>query len=106
MPTKLLTLWQRIEPSALVRACAVILICFLMGGCTDSSVRQTTTPSAPPMPRVKVLTYNTLHGLEPSGLTVKASESKEARQARLDLQFRQLSVIQPDVMLLQEVNPL
>ncbi|HEX6950508.1 MAG TPA: endonuclease/exonuclease/phosphatase family protein, partial [Nitrospira sp.] len=34
------------------------------------------------------------------------SESKEARQARLDLQFRQLSVIQPDVMLLQEVNPL
>jgi endonuclease/exonuclease/phosphatase family metal-dependent hydrolase len=58
------------------------------------------------MPGVKVLTYNTLHGLEPSGLTVKASESKEARQARLDLQFRELSVIQPDVMLLQEVNPL
>lgn len=58
------------------------------------------------MPRVTVLTYNTLHGLEPSGLTVQASESKEARQARLDLQFRELSVIQPDVMLLQEVNPL
>ncbi|HJT19850.1 MAG TPA: endonuclease/exonuclease/phosphatase family protein [Nitrospira sp.] len=58
------------------------------------------------MSQVKVLTYNTLHGLEPSGLTVKASESKDARQARLDLQFEQLSVIQPDVMLLQEVNPL
>ena len=58
------------------------------------------------MSRFRVLTYNTLHGLEPSGLTVKASESKEARQARLDLQFRQLSVIQPDVMFLQEVNPL
>jgi endonuclease/exonuclease/phosphatase family metal-dependent hydrolase len=58
------------------------------------------------MPRVTVLTYNTLHGLEPSGLTVQASESKEARQARLALQFRELSVIQPDVMLLQEVNPL
>ena len=59
-----------------------------------------------PLAQIKLLTYNTLHGLEPSGLTVKANESQEARQARLDLQFRQLSIIQPDVMLLQEVNPL
>ncbi|HKT33491.1 MAG TPA: endonuclease/exonuclease/phosphatase family protein [Nitrospira sp.] len=59
-----------------------------------------------PMPRIKLLTYNTLHGLEPSGLTVKSGESQETRQGRLDLQFRQLSLIQPDVMLLQEVNPL
>jgi endonuclease/exonuclease/phosphatase family metal-dependent hydrolase len=58
------------------------------------------------MSRFRVLTYNTLHGLEPSGLTVKASESKEARQARLDLQFKQLSVVQPELILLQEVNPL
>ena len=59
-----------------------------------------------PLAQITLLTYNTLHGLEPSGLTVKANESQEARQARLDLQFRQLSIIQPDVMLLQEVNPL
>jgi endonuclease/exonuclease/phosphatase family metal-dependent hydrolase len=59
-----------------------------------------------PLAQIKLLTYNTLHGLEPSGLMVKANESQEARQARLDLQFRQLSMIQPDVMLLQEVNPL
>jgi endonuclease/exonuclease/phosphatase family metal-dependent hydrolase len=58
------------------------------------------------MRRVTVLTYNTLHGLEPNGLTVRSSESKEERQARLDLQFQQLSLVQPDVMLLQEVNPL
>jgi endonuclease/exonuclease/phosphatase family metal-dependent hydrolase len=58
------------------------------------------------MSRFQVLTYNTLHGLESSGLTVKASESKDARQARLNLQFQQLSVVQPDLMLLQEVNPL
>jgi endonuclease/exonuclease/phosphatase family metal-dependent hydrolase len=58
------------------------------------------------MQRFTVLTYNTLHGLEPSGLTVKTGESKEAREARLDLQFHQLSRVQPDVMLLQEVNPL
>jgi endonuclease/exonuclease/phosphatase family metal-dependent hydrolase len=53
-----------------------------------------------------VLTYNTLHGFKPSGLTVKASESTFVRQARLDLQFGQLSVVQPEVLLLQEVNPL
>jgi endonuclease/exonuclease/phosphatase family metal-dependent hydrolase len=58
------------------------------------------------MQRVTVLSYNTLHGLEPSGLTVKASEPKEARQARLNLQFEQLAVARPEVILLQEVNPL
>ena len=58
------------------------------------------------MQRVRVLTYNTLHGLEPSGMSVRAGESRDARQARLDLQFRQLSSVQPDVILLQEVNPL
>ena len=58
------------------------------------------------MQRVRVLTYNTLHGLEPSGVTVRAGESRDARQARLDFQFRQLSIVQPDVILLQEVNPL
>lgn len=72
-------------------------------GCMQTVVQE---PTGKPMPQVKVLTYNTLHGLEPTGLTVKASESKDVRQARFDLQFRQLSVIQPDVMLFQEVNPL
>jgi endonuclease/exonuclease/phosphatase family metal-dependent hydrolase len=58
------------------------------------------------MQRIRVLTYNTLHGLETSGITVKPSESREARQARLDRQFRQLAAVEPDVILLQEVNPL
>jgi endonuclease/exonuclease/phosphatase family metal-dependent hydrolase len=70
---------------------------------THETVREST---GTPLARIKLLTYNTLHGLKPSGLTVKASESPEVRQARLDLQFRQLSLIQPDVVLLQEVNPL
>jgi endonuclease/exonuclease/phosphatase family metal-dependent hydrolase len=58
------------------------------------------------MQRIRVLTYNTLHGLETSGITVKPGESREARQARLDRQFRQLAAMEPDVILLQEVNPL
>ena len=105
MPTTRLTTLQRGETRIWLRACAIMLMCFFMGGCTDT-VRPIITPSGMPMSRTKVLTYNTLHGLKPRGLTVKTSETKEARQARLDLQFRQLSVIQPDVMLLQEVNPL
>ena len=77
---------------------------WVSAACTESiPVRE---PTGIPLAQAKLLTYNTLHGLEPSGLTVKASESKEERQARLDLQFRELSVIQPDIMLLQEVNPL
>jgi len=92
-------------PRAQSLTAITVLSCSFFIGCTDS-IRPTPSPSGTPMPRVKVLTYNTLHGLQPSGLTVKASESKEARQARLNLQFKQLSIVQPDLMLLQEVNPL
>jgi endonuclease/exonuclease/phosphatase family metal-dependent hydrolase len=78
----------------------------IAAACTEPVRDAVQEPTGIPMQQIKVLTYNTLHGLEPSGMTVKASESKDTRQARLDLQFRQLSAIQPDVMLLQEVNPL
>ena len=84
---------------------AVSMFCVSVA-CTESVHQAAEKRSGIPLAQIKLLTYNTLHGLEPSGLTVKASETKEARQARLDLQFRQLSVIQPDIMLLQEVNPL
>ncbi|MBX3301008.1 MAG: endonuclease/exonuclease/phosphatase family protein [Nitrospira sp.] len=84
---------------------AATVLLSVMPGCAGSP-RLTSTPSDQPMHQFTVLTYNTLHGLKPSGLTVKASESKDVRQARLDRQFEQLSVVWPDVMLLQEVNPL
>ena len=58
------------------------------------------------MPQIRVLTYNTLHGLETRGITVRSGESNEAKQARLEGQFRQLAVVDADVILLQEVNPL
>lgn len=86
-------------------AALTLLLWSVVTGCADSA-RPTPAPSGTPMPQVRILTYNTLHGLEPSGLTVKAGESKETRQARLDLQFAHMSRAQPDVMLLQEVNPL
>ena len=89
----------------LPRLSLLVAAALMTGACTEPA-RDIVKPTGIPMQRIRLLTYNTLHGLEPSGLTVKASESKDVRQARLDLQFRQLSAIQPDVMLLQEVNPL
>jgi endonuclease/exonuclease/phosphatase family metal-dependent hydrolase len=84
----------------------LLLMAAMLAACMAPAHETVRGTAGSPLPRVTVLTYNTLHGLVPSGLTVKPGESKEERQARLDLQFRQLSIIQPDVMLLQEVNPL
>lgn len=89
-------------------AITLVLLLSFVAACTRSvpQVAPVDGPKGQPMQRFKVLTFNTLHGFEPSGLTVKASESKEVHKARLNLQFQQLSLIQPEVMLLQEVNPL
>ena len=54
----------------------------------------------------KVLTYNTLHGLEVSKLWVRQVETDEQQRARFTLRIEQLANEQPDVILLQEVNPL
>ena len=84
----------------------LLLMAGLLAACMAPARETVRESTGTPLPRIRLLTYNTLHGLVPSGLRVKAGESKKERQARLDLQFRQLSNIQPDVMLLQEVNPL
>lgn len=98
--------FQNLGRTRRLRAFISLLAAVLAAACTEPARDALRHPTGTPLPRIKILTYNTLHGLEPSGLTVKAGESPEARQARLDLQFRQLSLIEPDVMLLQEVNPL
>ena len=98
-PQRIGKAWRRPRLSLLIAAA-------LMSAACAEPAPNVVQPTGIPLQRIRLLTYNTLHGLEPSGLTVKASESKDARQTRLDLQFRQLSAIQPDVMLLQEVNPL
>lgn len=97
---------QRIAKARRLPQLSLLAAAALMTGACTEPTRDVVRPSGIPMQRIRLLTYNTLHGLEPSGFTVKASESKDAREARLALQFRQLSAIQPDVMLLQEVNPL
>ncbi|HKQ35998.1 MAG TPA: endonuclease/exonuclease/phosphatase family protein, partial [Nitrospiraceae bacterium] len=50
--------------------------------------------------------YNTLHGLEVGRYTVRPGESDEEHAARLAIQIEQMTAAAPDLMLLQEVNPL
>ena len=54
----------------------------------------------------KVLTYNAWHGLDTGEFWVTATETPEQNQARLLFQVAQISASQPDIILLQEVNPL
>ena len=63
-------------------------------------------PTGRPLERFSVLTYNALHGLEVGRFGVRPGEPTEERAARFNLQFEQLARVQPDVVLLQEVNPL
>jgi endonuclease/exonuclease/phosphatase family metal-dependent hydrolase len=84
----------------------VVLLCSLVG-CQSSP--DATWTSAKPLARsdtFKVVTYNTLHGLEVGKLWVRKVESDDERLARFKARIDQLADIQPDVILLQEVNPL
>ncbi len=54
----------------------------------------------------KVLTYNAWHGLDTGEFWVTASQTPEQSEARLQFQVAQIAAAQPDVVLLQEVNPL
>jgi hypothetical protein len=88
-------------------AALILLGMSLQTGCVGS------TPDGPGadaqaarMSRFRVLTYNTLHGLNVGRYWVRPGESDEQRSARVTLQVEDMARVAPDVMLLQEVNPL
>jgi mRNA deadenylase 3'-5' endonuclease subunit Ccr4 len=87
---------------------ALVLACSFWAACThfDRQPLREPVPDSTPMERFTVLTYNVLHGLEVRAWSVGPGESKEEQAIRFNLQARQLSLAQPDVILLQEVNPL
>jgi endonuclease/exonuclease/phosphatase family metal-dependent hydrolase len=87
---------------AMVLACAFLAAC--MRG--DRPTPGKPVPTATPIERLRVLTYNVLHGFDVKGWSVTPSGSEDARAARFTLQVQQLSEAQADVLLLQEVNPL
>jgi endonuclease/exonuclease/phosphatase family metal-dependent hydrolase len=54
----------------------------------------------------RIVTYNVLHGLLTGRFGVAAGESLEENERRFRLQIMQLARIAPDIVFLQEVNPL
>lgn len=65
------------------------------------------SPSAEVLPEsFTVVTWNAWHGLDTGEFWVTPAETSEENQARLQLQVTQLAAAQPDVIFLQEVNPL
>ncbi|MFY4730293.1 endonuclease/exonuclease/phosphatase family protein [Nitrospira sp. BLG_2] len=87
---------------------SVVLASAVLAACTHVERPAPGKPvtTATRIERLSVLTYNVLHGLEVSGWSVGPAESKEEQRTRFNLQARKLSLAQPDVLLLQEVNPL
>lgn len=92
--------------------CGILLLsfCSLLGACANSTPSLTRSarsdgPAIPP-DRFRILTYNVLHGLDVGRVWVRPGESAEDRTKRFQLQFQHLARTEPDVVLLQEVNPL
>ena len=65
----------------------------------------TVSPGAGP-DTFTVLTYNAWHGLDTGEFWVTRSETPAQHEARLQFQVAQMATARPDLILLQEVNPL
>ncbi len=100
--------WKLKIPIRLILLAPVLLTCVaLLEGCSSSGPEtRGTEQNAKRMHRISVLTYNTLHGLEVGRYSVRPGESEDAHAVRLGLQIEQMAAAAPDLMLLQEVNPL
>ena len=80
---------------------------WLLSACSTMPEFMRTAPPSPPQSKTfTVVTYNTLHGLEVGKFWVRQIETDEQYRARFTLRIKQLAEAQPDVILLQEVNPL
>ena len=80
---------------------------WLLSACSTMPEFMRTAPPSPPQSKTfTVLTYNTLHGLEVGKFWVRQIETDERYRARFTWRIKQLAEAQPDVILLQEVNPL
>jgi endonuclease/exonuclease/phosphatase family metal-dependent hydrolase len=100
-----------LQRTMLVRLTVPSLVCLIclpfIEGCFGTNPEvHAPEQNANRMSRFSVLTYNTLHGLEVDRFSVRPGESEEAYAARLALQIHNMAAAAPDLMLLQEVNPL
>lgn len=85
-----------------------MLLTGVVGTCasTSSSRDDLSFPSTPATDTFKVLTYNTLHGLQVERFWVNPGETQDQQTARFQFRIEHLAQAGPDVILLQEVNPL
>ena len=84
-----------------------LLLAWMVTGCAMPVFMGGPQPPPPaPADSFKVLTYNTLHGLAVGRFWVRPGETSEEQAARFALRIRQLGRVQPDLIFLQEVNPL
>ena len=82
-------------------------LALLLWGCSSAPPASDRPPdSLSRADTFKVLTYNTLHGLQVERFWVRPGEMLEQQLARFNLRVDQLAETQPDLALLQEVNPL
>ena len=82
-------------------------LAMLLSGCSSSPLTSDRPPESQlQIDTFKVLTYNTLHGLHVERFWVRPGEMLEQQVARFNLRVDQLTEAQPDLALLQEVNPL
>ncbi|HET6675363.1 MAG TPA: endonuclease/exonuclease/phosphatase family protein [Nitrospiraceae bacterium] len=89
----------------LLGAWSLLVLC--LWGCSSAPpAAESPADAVPQIDTFKILTYNTLHGLLVERFWVRPGELLEQQLARFNLRVEQLAEAQPDVALLQEVNPL
>ena len=90
---------------------AVLLISFVISSCTTRGehgrdTQEEISQPAPGPDSFTIVSYNAWHGLDAGEFWVNPSQTPEQSAARLQLQVKQIAKESPDVVLLQEVNPL
>src|SRR5262245_66532596 len=81
-----------------------MLLTGLVGACasTSSSQDDLSFPSTPATDTFKVLTYNTLHGLQVERFWVNPGETQDQQTARFQFSIEDLAQDEPVVIFIQE----
>lgn len=91
-----------------VLAILTIGLALIVGGCStwEHEIFEEEFDESYQPARFKILTYNIWHGLHVGPYWVRLDEKPDQYEARFNLQVRQIAEAAPDLMFLQEVNPL
>ena len=85
-----------------IKAGILLLLC---GGMFACQVPEFPRVSDPQPVQLKVLTYNVWHGLSQATFKMRELEPPGQKEARIQWQITQIKALDPDIVFLQEVNP-